>query len=106
MVKYSVCKKIDGYRKVAIPKKICKILEWECGTILYCLVQEKDNKLYIFQNIHDFKQEKKVIHLETRKMDNLYRIVVPKQIMDCLEWKKHDNIIITFKNKYVCVEKC
>lgn len=105
MNKCDVYRKIDSMCRVTIPCKICKLKNWYQGKKLYCLCQEDDEKIYIFENINDFEQKKTVLQLQTRLVDNVNRIVLPIQILNILSLKPHDKIHIYYENNYVVLEK-
>lgn len=110
MIKLNVKRKIDTYNRLSVPIKICRQLGWEQGTILYCLQLKGDDKLYVFDDLKIFSEQKnfdveKVENLQSRKMDILNRIVIPKPICDELNITRGDMVEVKFIDDYLIAEK-
>lgn len=108
-INLSVQRKIDKYNRLAIPRKACEKLGWSLGTNLFCLQMKNDNKFYMFFDMNDFVKLsdfkiENVVNLQTRKMDVLNRIVIPKAICDELHFKSGNKINIKYIDNYVVAE--
>ena len=109
MINLSVQRKVDDFKRIAIPKKACQKLNWKKGTNLFCLQMKNDNKLYIFLNMEDFIKFKdfkidNVLILQTRKLDILNRIVIPREIYDDLKFCSGKKVSIKQIDNYVTAE--
>lgn len=108
-INLSVQRKVDDYKRISIPKKVCQKLNWKKGTNLFCLQMKNDKKLYIFLNIDDFVKSnnvkiENVLILQTRKLDILNRIVIPREIYNDLKFCSGKKINIKHIDNYVVAE--
>lgn len=108
-INLSVQRKVDDFKRITIPKKICQKLDLKKGTKLFCLQMKNDKKLYIFVSIDDFLELndfkiENVLILQTRKLDILNRIVIPSEIYDDLKFCSRKKVSIKHINNCIIVE--